>query len=115
MNTVPIRFRDVHDVGTARHAGVVDEDIDATKLGHGVCDHAANVADATDVGRNRHGAALAGGERAHHLVGLVTVNIDRDDDGPGLGKCPGGGRTDAATGTGHHRHAILEHHDTSPP
>jgi len=48
--------------------------------------------------------------RAHHLVGLVTVNIDRDDDGPGLGEGAGGCRANTLAGTRHHGNAILEQH-----
>ena len=115
MHAVPIGLGDVHDIRAPCHAGVVDENIDAAKGGDRGIDHALDVGSPADVAGYRHGAAPLTRQGVRRPLGKRAVDVDRDDDGPGLGKCRGGGRTDAATCTGHHRHAILEHHDTSPP
>src|SRR5581483_12136511 len=49
MDAVPVGFGDIHDMGAPRHAGVVDEDVDAPVLGHGAVDHALDVGDAAHV------------------------------------------------------------------
>ena len=51
MNAVPIGFRDVHDIGAARHAGVVHEDIDAPVLANRAIDHALDIGDAPGISR----------------------------------------------------------------
>ena len=101
MNAVPIGFRDVHDVGAPRHAGVVHEDIDAPIVGDRAIDHALDVGEAAGIGGESQGAMLVRRQRLSHFLDKRAVDIDRDYDGAGFGKRLGGSRADPLARTRH--------------
>src|SRR5215470_285797 len=115
MDAVPVSFGELHDIGAARHAGVVDEDVDAPKLGDRASDHAFDAGDVAHIGGNRQRAVLVGCERCRDALGELCVDVNHRHAGAGLGESRGSGPTDALAGTGHQGYLIFEEHGGSPP
>src|SRR5581483_5353240 len=59
VDAVPIRLGQIHDVGIAGDAGVVDEDVEAAEFGDGAGDHRVDRGDVAAIGGDRQGAVAA--------------------------------------------------------
>jgi hypothetical protein len=59
MDAIPIRLGDVHNVGAARHPGVVQQDVDAAKRRQRFTHHAVDLIQVADISLDRNGAMLA--------------------------------------------------------
>ena len=70
MNTVPVIFGQVHDIGAAGHARIVDDDIELAEFGRGFRDHCVNRRHIADVDLHRQRFDLVG-------CGLVGAALRR--------------------------------------
>ena len=93
-HVVPVFFAELHCIGAANQAGVVDQDVEAAKAGDGFGDDALHRLDADQVGVDVDEAAA---QRAHFFGGFIR----RDDAGTGNVRAGGGQRHgDALAQTG---------------
>lgn len=111
MNAVPVGLGQVHDIGLAGDAGVVDDDIQFAKsftgrIQHGLdCGHIANI--------RRQGETIGPGLFGRGMC-RFGINIGANHPRPGRCHGQGDGGTDTASRAGHKRYLAIQLHFPPP-
>ncbi|MEI7714105.1 MAG: hypothetical protein WCI94_21905 [Rhodospirillales bacterium] len=114
MDAVPIGFRQVHDIGPTRDAGIVNRDVDTAELLHGFGNDPIDIVQIPHIGLHRHALALKSADGGGGFLGGFTIDIDRYDMCPSLGQGDCTGSADAAAGACHKGDFIAQQHRLVP-
>src|SRR2546428_3228716 len=107
-DAVPVLFGEIHDVGAARDAGVVDEDIDLAEGVDGLADHPVDALEVADVGPEGQALAAERADGVGRRLGGPLLEVDRYDVRAALRQGQRRRAADAARGTGDDRDTIGE-------
>src|SRR5207302_4464241 len=105
---VPILLADLKGGGSADHARIVEENVNATEFADGAFDHAPAVGRAGHVGTLKDGAASGGGDFARELFASFLVQVDNGDRRALAGKEQCGGAADTASAAGDESRLVME-------